>query len=758
MDLTFNKIKGIALRYSLQLIIFFSFIIIYLITRYPGVGGRINFGDSAKWQYLHLANGLPHGTGYPQFLILSEIFSRLIFFLDLSERITFISIFFGALSLAMFYSLLHLLTKDKTGSLISTLLVGFSYVFWTQATEAEVYTLNIFYLLTVFYLFIQFYLTRNSKYYLAGCAVYALSFGNHLSMVTILPAVAFISFITDYRTVFKPKNLTLVALFVLLGALQYMFIYYRAYHSDPHYMEIVPNPTFAQFLTYLTGSDKSTMMAFTFKQIIDERIHVLLKFININFTYIGLLFAFAGFFYYLYVKRAYVIIGFLSLALLGQVAFNISYNVNDLIVFFIPTYVIICIFIGFLFSSHRDVIPKIGLSFLVVYIFINNVYSRDIALKETYWLNHFKPQVSLYYEQKDNLPLYFPIPGSDYFTHNYINYLHLSGTLEKSKSITDDLSLIHSPDSFYVGSALPNLAQNYTFKLVSSESLSEFVQRHNKPQNAIFFSVRDEGAQNLPKEFVNYLKKYGSSIESLPPGGSYAAVLFNGKMVELINGSGRAILKSGSIDNDPLEGKLAYKVYSAGNQFGDSSVVEIKGYDYSVNRRGMNLVVYDNSADEITDMVSFDITTREVKRLFKAIKNEYIASQTPKAPVGKIIALRGFNDLYVSGENGTAPLTCNKESIGAWEKFEVVDAGSGKIAFKSEGMYLSSENGNGPMLCNRTGIGDWEKFELLENADGTVSVRGSNWFIVSVENETGPLTCNTSSLSNREKFTIQIIQ
>ena len=758
MNITISKIKEIASQYLLQLIIFFSFIIIYLVTRYPGVGGRINFGDSAKWQYLHFANGLPHGTGYPQFLFLSEIFSRVIFFLDYSERITFISIFFGALSLVVFYSLIHLLTKDKIGSFISTLLVGFSYVFWVEATEAEVYTLNVFYLLTVFYLFIKFYFSKNRKYYLAACAVYALSFGNHLSMVTILPAVVFISIYTDYKTVIKPKNLALITLFVFLGALQYAFIYYRAYHSNPYYMEIQAHPTFAQFLTYLTGSDKSTMLAFTFGEIIDKRVPVLLNFITVNYTYLGLLFAFAGFFYYLYVKKAYVILSFLTLAFLGQVAFNISYNVGDLIVFFIPVYVIIGIFIGLMFSAETDWLPKLCLTFLIVYIFTINVNSKDILLKDTYWLNHFKPLVSLYNEQKDDLPLYYPLYGFDYYTHQYINYLNLSGAIKKPKTLIDSLSIIRSRDSFYVENPFPNLTDIYDFKLIATEGIYDFLEKNNRPQNAIFFSVRDEGTQNLSQDFISSLKAYGSKIETLPPGGSYAAILYNGKMVESINGSGLAIIKSDSINNDPLESQLSFLVYSAGNQFGDSSAIEINGYNYSVNRRGMNMAIYNTSADEITDMISFDVATREEKRLFKAIKKEYIALRTPQVPIGKIIAFKGFNNLFVSGENGAAPLTCNKETISAWEKFEVVDAGGGKIALKSEGKYLSSENGNGPMICNRTSIGDWEKFDWLENADGTISMRGSNWFNVSVENENGLLTCNKSSLSSREKFTVQIIQ
>ncbi len=629
-----NYFKKFTAEYFVQILIFLGFIAIYLITIFPGAGGRINFGDSIKWQYLYLANGLPHGTGYPQFLILTEIFSRIIFFLDKPERITFIAVFFGALSLSMFYTLVHLLTRNKAGSIISTFVIGFAYSFWAEATEAEVYTFNVFYLLTVFYLFIQFYLTKNTRYYLLGCAVYALSFGNHLSMVTILPAVVFIILITDYKTVFKPRNLLLVGLFIIIGMLQYGFLYYRASTGSPFYKEIIFHPTFKQFFHYITGSDaKSVMLAFTFEQVIFDRIPVLFKYLNDNFTIFGLLFAFAGFFYYLFVKRQYVILGFLSLALFGQIFFNIGYNVPDLPVFFIPVYVLTAIFIGLIFASGKDLIPKVCLFLLSIYLVVHNIEVNSIKTKNNYENFVFKQVLNLYQVQKDTLPLY--VRSVDYNMHQYMNYKNLMGDI-KPKKIVPFLDQVNS-DSFYVANEpayFPELAGGFDFKLVVSEDITNFVQKRSKPNTVIFFSVMDEASNKLPRDFIDYLKPFGSNIDSLSFRGSYGAVLYNNKITEDLNPTGPVSIISDSLKDVPLSNKLKYEIFSAGEPFGNNSIIKINGYDYSPKRRGLNIVVYDLNQEQVTDIVCYDTHLGEDRKLYKVVKKkpEIQENQPAKVP------------------------------------------------------------------------------------------------------------------------------
>ncbi|WP_187261490.1 protein O-mannosyl-transferase family [Pontibacter beigongshangensis] len=608
-----------AQGYYFQLAIFLFFLTIYSLTMFPGAGGRINWGDSIKWQYLHLANGLPHSTGYPQFLLLSEIFSRVLFFLDMPERITFIAVFFGALAMAVFYSLVHLLTKNKTGSVLATLFMGFTYTFWAQSTEAEVYTLNIFYLLSVFYLFIQFYYTKSNKYFLAGCAVYALSFGNHLTMVTILPAILFISLWSDYRKVFAPRNLVAIAVFVLIGMSQYLLIYYRAHTSDPLYMESPYKPDFSQFIGYVTGRGfHDQMLSFTLPQILYARINVLFQFLNLNFTIVGLLLSSAGFFYFLYQKKGYVELIFISLALLGQLAFNISYDVGDLIVFFIPVYIILGLFAGLIFAARNTLIPSVLMGALTICTFWISTRKMDILTENTFVQQNIRPFTSMYEEQNSSHPLY--LWPSDYYINMYMKYDKLTSENSPffSLAYTDIL-----PDTFYIAKEseiTPALQDQHEISVAYTEDASQFLYRKIKPSQAVFISVMDEGAAKLPAEFYNILQQHGSKIDSIPFRGSYAAVLYNGKMVEELNGNGPADIRSTTITNNPLTDQLTYHVHSSGFDFGNNSIIRLNGFDYATKRRGVNFVVYDTVKEEVTDIINFDTHLGEEKKLLKATR------------------------------------------------------------------------------------------------------------------------------------------
>ncbi|MVT10221.1 lectin [Chitinophaga tropicalis] len=126
----------------------------------------------------------------------------------------------------------------------------------------------------------------------------------------------------------------------------------------------------------------------------------------------------------------------------------------------------------------------------------------------------------------------------------------------------------------------------------------------------------------------------------------------------------------------------------------------------------------------------------------------------PNNPVGMTIALKGFNGRYVSSENGTQPMICNRTAVGGWEQFTVVDAGNGKVALSNGGKYVCSENGTQPVTCNRTAVGPWEQFDWIVNADGTVSLRGNNGAYVSAEDGLSSMTCTKTTISAGEKFMV----
>ncbi len=124
------------------------------------------------------------------------------------------------------------------------------------------------------------------------------------------------------------------------------------------------------------------------------------------------------------------------------------------------------------------------------------------------------------------------------------------------------------------------------------------------------------------------------------------------------------------------------------------------------------------------------------------------------APIGQTITLKGNNNLYVSGENGTQAMNCNRTTAQAWEQFLVVDAGGGKVALQSMGKYVSSENGTQPITCNRPTFQAWETFTWINNPDGTISLQGSNGLFVSSENGTQPMTCTRPTAQAWEEFKV----
>ncbi|HZX59620.1 MAG TPA: family 16 glycosylhydrolase, partial [Mucilaginibacter sp.] len=129
---------------------------------------------------------------------------------------------------------------------------------------------------------------------------------------------------------------------------------------------------------------------------------------------------------------------------------------------------------------------------------------------------------------------------------------------------------------------------------------------------------------------------------------------------------------------------------------------------------------------------------------------KFVNSSGP--PIGQTITLKGFNNDYVSGENGTQPMNCNRLTAQAWEQFLVVDAGNGKVELQSMGKFVSSENGTMPITCNRTTAGAWEQFTWGVNPDGTITLQGNNGKFVSSEDGTQAMTCNRTTASGWEAF------
>ena len=124
------------------------------------------------------------------------------------------------------------------------------------------------------------------------------------------------------------------------------------------------------------------------------------------------------------------------------------------------------------------------------------------------------------------------------------------------------------------------------------------------------------------------------------------------------------------------------------------------------------------------------------------------------APTGETITLEGNNLLYVCSENGTKAMNCDRSSVGAWEKFTVVDAGSGKIALKgNNNKYV---NDGSPMWCTETTITNAAKFTWVDAGNGKIALLGNNGKYVCSENGSSSMNCNRDGYGGWETFIVDV--
>jgi hypothetical protein len=126
---------------------------------------------------------------------------------------------------------------------------------------------------------------------------------------------------------------------------------------------------------------------------------------------------------------------------------------------------------------------------------------------------------------------------------------------------------------------------------------------------------------------------------------------------------------------------------------------------------------------------------------------------------GSVVSFRArANSQYVTADNaGASPLIANRTSIGAWESFDMVDAGSGNVALRAHAnsQYVTADNaGASSLIANRTAVGQWETFQLVHNSNGTVSLKAlANNLYVTAENAgAAALIARSTAIGTWEQF------
>ena len=305
----------------------------YTRTLLPGV----DLGDTGGFQAAVLWPEVSARQAYPLYYGLARPFVGTLSSTNPARGLNLFSAVFGAASVGLLTFLCATVVESILAGVAAGLLLAFSYTFWSQAIIAEVYTLHLAIVLCCG-LALHAYATRPSHARLAVFfAVYALGFGNHLSMILLfVPFAVFILQVTpDRRTLFTPAVIGMAVAIAAAGALQY-------WPNLASTWNLVNGPVtwidrFATFWFDTTKADwrESMVMAVRSDQIAG-RAGMWWFDARQQFGVIGLLLAAVGITRLWAVSRPWATAVLLAYAI--NTLFAFTYNVGDTHVFYLPSH------------------------------------------------------------------------------------------------------------------------------------------------------------------------------------------------------------------------------------------------------------------------------------------------------------------------------------------------------------------------------------------------------------------------------------
>jgi hypothetical protein len=309
----------------------------YCGTLLPGVG---HSGDSAELSTCARLLAVPHSTGYPLYIMTAHVFGRLLP-AGAALAANAFSMVCALLTLLVVWRLLAHFGVRPMAAAAAVWTLAFAPTFWEHAVVAEVYTLHALLLTLVSLLFLRWARWQRERHFYAACLAYALAFGNHLLMVTLLPAVVGIVLLVRSRAFLEPRRVLAVAAIILVSAGQYALLLARGadgaapYRAEPinHGGDLLPFVTGARFQQSMFGFGAGQVMTERLPRYVESAIYELAPlafFVPIGVAALGKTAANA----------------FLLLAFGGNLGFALGYDISDLEAYFIPNHLIGAVFLG----------------------------------------------------------------------------------------------------------------------------------------------------------------------------------------------------------------------------------------------------------------------------------------------------------------------------------------------------------------------------------------------------------------------------
>ena len=573
---------------------------VYCRTLLPTVGLS---GDTPKFQLVAAVWGIPHPPGYPLYIFLGKLFGLLPIG-NMAYRMNLLSAVMAAATVVLLCWLVFHLTESTFSSVMAALVFAFSRLFWSQAVIAEVYTLNSFFVAAVTLSLFVWGKRRQRRYLYLALILYALSFGNHLTMIMLLPALVYWVLVTDWRVLTDLRSVGVGLLAVLGGASQYLYIFLRARQHPPLCEQCPDTPL--RFWHYITASSfRDLIFSPTLLEHPLPRISIFLHLAAEQFFPWGTIMALVGAAVLWRCQRGHCM--YLILAFVAYLLWGLNFRKN-MFVYFIPCFMVTALWIGVAWDAVEKSIlrywrshtlsPRLGLNTVALALVLWPLMYNFVPLDQSH--NRVAEDFARRFMKgiEDKAIIYTPSWG-------YWQVLHYWLLVEEPRPDIDllwqdrrtELDTYFGRRPIYSVGTDFSLLETYVLDPPPTGALHELLRRIPAGR-IVILAAKDEASLGLTGEAIEAFRSIGIATDLRGCGqcGHVAVGVKGAEPGSALELSGRGLLvaqlQAGeSIGTTGVATPVDLVVRSAGLDDGNVGDIFVNGRNVSPGGRGYNVVV-----------------------------------------------------------------------------------------------------------------------------------------------------------------------
>jgi hypothetical protein len=310
--------------------------------------------DSAVLQAKAYVLGIPDYTGYPTWVMLGKLFTLLPVG-DVAYRVNLSSAVYAALTVFFLFMAARILTKSTVAAAVGAVAFGVSRAFWSQAVVTEVYTLNTLFISTVLFVLLYWREKQSDRYLLIAAFLVGFSMTHHLTSGLLLPAAALFVLLVDRSRLADVKLVLTGAGLFVIGLLPYAYLPIRAsmdylppgFQWGQPLIQLYPPDTLHGFYSLVSGGGWTGRMWAFGPAELPGRLLLYLNDLSGQFGALHTLLVLVaefGFFWLLIKDRAAAVL--FGVLFAGWTFHALEYNIEDISLYFIPTYLMLALFMA----------------------------------------------------------------------------------------------------------------------------------------------------------------------------------------------------------------------------------------------------------------------------------------------------------------------------------------------------------------------------------------------------------------------------